>query len=104
MRSARREHDPLAIGHAINGEGSNPVIPLAVESIKTYTNRAFQNMRLVSQSQGNAPSVKVDIVPERGVGRGANFVQIWILVEADVIYGVFSSKAKRTDRFPTQQT
>lgn len=81
------------------GTGRDGTSPLVVESIKTYGNGAFQNMRLVSRSQiPGSPSVKVDVIPLPGRG-DPNFVQIWVVVEADVLCGVVLIEGKSDGPF-----
>jgi hypothetical protein len=84
------------------GTGRDGTSPLVVESIKTYGNGAFQNMRLVSRSQiPGSPSVKVDVIPLPGRG-DPNFVQIWVLVEAEVLHGVLLIEGKADGPFPAE--
>ena len=79
---------PLAID-------DNGVCPLVVETYKTYTNGAFDCMRLVSRSKTRiSPHVKVDVI-----GAGPE-VSIWVTVEQEVVLGVFVIEGKADGPFP----
>lgn len=86
---------PLAIDIVSNEKGSvSQVVPLSVETLKTFGNGAFDSMRLVSRSaNGTSPTVKVDVTNLPGRG-DPNFVQIWVMVEDDVINGVVLIEGK----------
>lgn len=103
----------LSFEKAKPGEGNNPYIPLgftrdgvnplAVESIKRFTNGAFHQMQLISRSSTEgSPGVKVDIQPLPGVG-GPDYVRVWITVESDVVHGVVLIDARVQGKFPNQK-
>jgi hypothetical protein len=78
---------PLAIDIRPD-DASSRVVPLTVETLKTYGNGAFDNMRLMSRSsREDSPHVKVDVTSLPGRG-DPNFVQIWVMVESDVLHGI----------------
>lgn len=78
---------PLAIDIRPD-DGASRVVPLSVETLKTYSNGAFDKMRLVSRTpRADAIRVKVDVTSLPGRG-DPNFVQIWVMVESDVLHGV----------------
>jgi hypothetical protein len=73
--------------------------PLAVESVRYYTNGAFANMRLVSGGKGRG-RVTVDIEPLAGIG--PNQVRVWVVVEYEVVKGVALIEGEAEGKFPSR--
>lgn len=74
--------------------------PLAVESIRYYSNGAFMNMRLVSPDKLGS-RVLMDIVPQPG--RGPNRVLVWVVIETNVMSGVALIECEADGEFPSRR-
>ena len=74
--------------------------PLTVESVRYFSNGAFQNMRLVSRGKGRG-RVIMDIEPRPGGGK-PNYVQVWVVIEDEVVQGVALIDCEADGKFPSR--
>ena len=74
--------------------------PLAVETVRYFQNGDFANMRLLARAKG-PDRVTIDIVPMPGVGK-PNYVQVWVIVETEVVRAVSLIDCEAGGTFPSR--
>ena len=86
------------------GDEENSYIPLpsrlSVESILYYPNGKFRSLKLSSRgARGNR--ISIDVVPKPG--RGKNRVDVWVLIENEVVQGVALIECVVIGNFPSKE-